>query len=273
MNLWKKDMEICDLILFAGQSNMAGRGITSERWPQEAPELTDGAGYEYRAITEPDRLSPIEEPFGVDENNPDGIFEPGMKTGSMVTAFVNEYYKRTHMPVLAVSASKGGSAISEWQGNNDYLSDAIERFQKAMAYAQKNHIHIRHKYVLWCQGETDGDRSTDMEDYGRMFINMFSQMKEAGIEKCFLVTIGEYNGGLGYEKNYVNIRKKQLDIVKSTQDIVLVCDEFHKMKARGLMKDDFHYYQHAYNEVGTMAGNEAGKFVMNSLETRKNGTE
>lgn len=175
-------MEIYDLILFAGQSNMAGRGIVTDKWPQKAPVLVKGAGYEYRAITAPDRLCPIEEPFGADENNPDGIFEPGMKTGSMVTAFVNEYYKLTHIPVLAVSASKGGSSISEWQGNNDFLSDAIARYRKATEYAQKNHIEIRHKYVLWCQGETDGDRATDIEAYGKLFINMFSQLQGAGIE-------------------------------------------------------------------------------------------
>ena len=174
-------MEIYDLILFAGQSNMAGRGIVTDKWPQKAPVLVKGAGYEYRAITAPDRLCPIEEPFGADENNPDGIFEPGMKTGSMVTAFVNEYYKLTHIPVLAVSASKGGSSISEWQGNNDFLSDAIARYRKATEYAQKNHIEIRHKYVLWCQGETDGDRATDIEAYGKLFINMFSQLQGAGI--------------------------------------------------------------------------------------------
>lgn len=263
-------MEIYDLILFAGQSNMAGRGIVTDKWPQKAPVLVKGAGYEYRAITAPDRLCPIEEPFGADENNPDGIFEPGMKTGSMVTAFVNEYYKLTHIPVLAVSASKGGSSISEWQGNNDFLSDAIARYRKATEYAQKNPIEIRHKYVLWCQGETDGDRATDIEAYGKLFINMFSQLQGAGIEKCFMITIGEYNGELGYENNYVNIRNKQLDIAKSMENIVLVCDEFHKMKARGLMKDDFHYYQEAYNEVGTIAGKTAGAFVMDSSLGGKN---
>ena len=68
-------MEIYDLILFAGQSNMAGRGIVTDKWPQKAPVLVKGAGYEYRAITAPDRLCPIEEPFGADENNPDGIFD------------------------------------------------------------------------------------------------------------------------------------------------------------------------------------------------------
>lgn len=256
-------MEICDLILFAGQSNMAGRGITSDRWPQQAPKLINGAGAEYRAITAPDRLSPIEEPFGVNENNPEGIFEPGMKTGSMVTAFVNEYYTITHMPVLAVSASKGGSAISEWQGDNDFLSDAIGRLKKAVTFSKDNEIRIRHKYVLWCQGETDGDRDTDPVEYERLFTNMFNQLKAAGIEKCFLITIGEYNGELGYGDAYRAIRKKQLEIADSTDDVILVCDELHKMKAKGLMKDDFHYYQQAYNEAGLIAGNAAANYVIN----------
>lgn len=140
-------MKTYDLILFAGQSNMAGRGISTEKWNEPAPLLLDGAGMEYRAVSDPEHIHKIEEPFGVNENNSNGIYEPGMKTGSMVTAFVNAYYKETKVPVLAVSASKGGSAICEWQGNEDYLSDAIERLEKAVLYAKKNQIEIRHKYV------------------------------------------------------------------------------------------------------------------------------
>lgn len=52
------------LLGFMGQSNMAGRGNA-----QEAPALIPGAGYEYRAITAPDCLSPLEEPFGENEND------------------------------------------------------------------------------------------------------------------------------------------------------------------------------------------------------------
>lgn len=75
---------IVDVVLFMGQSNMAGRGIADM-----APQVQPGMGYEYRAITAPNRLTPLQEPFGKDENNPDGVYEPGMKTGSMVSAFVN----------------------------------------------------------------------------------------------------------------------------------------------------------------------------------------
>ena len=68
-----------DILLFMGQSNMAGRGDY-----RLAPEVLPGAAYEYRAVTEPDTLVPLTEPFGVNENREGGVFEPGMKTGSRV---------------------------------------------------------------------------------------------------------------------------------------------------------------------------------------------
>lgn len=248
-----------DLFLFAGQSNMAGRGITSQQWRETAPEGIPGAGYEYRAVSDPERLSVVKEPFGVNENDPKGIYEPGMKTGSMVTAFINAYYLKTGMPVLAVSASKGGSSIEQWQGTEDYLTDAIRRFRKAEGYVEEKQLLIRHRYVAWCQGETDGDLGTDPAIYKERFENMFDQLKKEGIETCFLIAIGEYNGDKGFD--YSKIRQAQIELAKEIPEIELVCDDFHTMRARGLMKDDFHYYQKAYNEAGRTAGNKAGAFV------------
>lgn len=250
-----------DLFLFLGQSNMAGRGITSPQWPETAPPLIPGAGFEYRAISDPGRLHPVEEPFGVKENNPDGIYEPGMKTGSMVTAFINSYYLTTGIPIIGVSASKGGSHIGQWQGHADFLSDALMRFDRAEHYLKEQNITIRHRYMLWCQGETDGDLGTSPEDYKERFKLMFAQLKEKGIETCFLITIGEYNGDRGFD--YATIRQAQLELAGELSDVELVCDDFHTMRTRGLMKDEFHYFQKAYNEVGNAAGNAAGKFVNN----------
>lgn len=246
-----------DLFLFAGQSNMAGRGITSPQWPEGAPALEPGAGYEYRAISDPDRLHEAKEPFGINENNPAGIFEPGKKTGSMVTAFINAYFRETGIPVIGVSASKGGSAMAQWQGNGDYLSDALMRLGRAESYFAAHAMAPRRRYMLWCQGETDGDLGTDPETYKAGFKHMLSQMKAHGIERCFLVAIGEYNGQKGFD--YSGIRRAQLELAEELPDVELVCDDFHTMRARGLMKDDFHYYQQAYNEVGIAAGRAAGE--------------
>ena len=47
-----------DLIIFMGQSNMAGRGVAAE-----APVVPEGHGYEFRAISDPTRLYPLAEPL------------------------------------------------------------------------------------------------------------------------------------------------------------------------------------------------------------------
>lgn len=253
--------EFFDLFLFMGQSNMAGRGIVSDKWSEAAPDLLKGAGYEYRAISDRNALYPISEPFGLNENNPNGIFEPGMKTGSMVSSFVNAYYERGGVPIIGISASKGGSFIEEWQGENDFLSDAMERFENFEKYAKEKDINIRHRFMLWCQGESDGDNATDPDTYNLKFKNMFAQMQNIGIEKCFLITIGEYNGDKGYD--YSAIRAAQLELCKEFPNVILACDDFHKMRERGLMKDDFHYFQKAYNEVGEIAGRTVGEYVSN----------
>ena len=53
-----------DLIIFAGQSNMSGGGDTSL-----IPSLVEGAGYEYKAVTAPNSLKALKEPFGKKENS------------------------------------------------------------------------------------------------------------------------------------------------------------------------------------------------------------
>ena len=87
--------QLVDLIFFMGQSNMAGRGDAAL-----APAVTPGMGFEYRAVTDLAHLHPLAEPFGVNENDPAGVNEPGMKTGSMVSAFVNACTAQTGIAVV-----------------------------------------------------------------------------------------------------------------------------------------------------------------------------
>lgn len=108
---------------------MAGRGEAAL-----APVVAPGMGYEYRAVTDPDTLHPLEEPFGVNENDPAGVYEPGMKTGAMVSSFVNACTAQTGVPVVGVSCAKGGSAIAKWLPGTPYYQDAVRRARKARAF-------------------------------------------------------------------------------------------------------------------------------------------
>ena len=263
-----------DLILFAGQSNMAGRGQVSEMWPQKAPKLIDGAGWEFRAISTPNKLSPIEEPFGVDENREDGIWDvysdgKKAKTGSMVSAFCNAYYEKTKVPVVAVSASKGGSNIGQWQENSaeGYLLDSVKRWECANTFLEKEGYKIRHRYLIWCQGESDGDLQRCGEEYKEMFLKTWNRLKQAGMEHCFLIKIGDCNIPDAYDR-YLEIQRAQEELAAENEDISMASRAFCGMRKRGLMKDAFHYYQQGYNECGTAAGKFVGETVWESL--RKN---
>lgn len=224
-----------------------------------APALIEGAGYEYRAVSSPGRLYPISEPFGRNENRKGGIDDGDMKTGSMVTSFVNAYYERTGIPIVGVSASKGGSRIDQWQPGGNFLQDAIARLNAASTFLAAGPYRIRHRYMLWCQGESDGDIAKPGEQYRREFRRMLDAMLQAGIEKCFLVRIGHYNGG--GETDYSEIMMAQDTIAQTDENVVMVSRLFEQMRRRGLMKDAFHYYQEAYNLVGQEAGENTARYT------------
>ena len=257
-----------DLFLFMGQSNMAGRGVICPRFPQSAPACLPGAGWEFRAVSDPNRLYPAKEPFGAQENRPGGIFEPGMKTGSMVTSFINAYFRETRTPVIGISASKGGSAIREWQPGSPFLEDAFLRLQTAGRYLTDNHIPIRHRFVLWCQGETDGDLGTVPSVYEKDFLRMLEALLSEGVEHLFLVRIGYYNAAAtpgSPAPDYAPILQAQDHLADTCPQVTMVSRLFAGMRDQGLMKDAFHYYQHAYNLVGEDAGQHAGRYVMEHL--------
>ena len=104
-----------DLVVFAGQSNMSGRGDAAM-----AVKCNKNAGYEYKVISNPDKLTPVSEPFGMDEErtggindlNPDGSSK---RTGSMVSALIDEYFHQSGRKIIGVCASIGGTSTAQWK--------------------------------------------------------------------------------------------------------------------------------------------------------------
>ena len=137
-----------DLIFFMGQSNMSGAGGDASA----APSVSEEAGMEFRSVSDPTKLYPITEPFGINENNPTGLHEyPGAKKGSLVSAFVNEYHRRTGRRVIAVSVSMGATDMMTWQ-TEGVKNDVKSRFDTAVSYLKNNGYSIGHIYaiVLFC---------------------------------------------------------------------------------------------------------------------------
>lgn len=85
------DPKVVDLVIFMGQSNMAGYGGTASR----APVVPEGHGYWFKSISDPTKLYNITEPFGAGETNMDSGLGNCQRNGSMVSAFANAYYVNT----------------------------------------------------------------------------------------------------------------------------------------------------------------------------------
>lgn len=252
--------ETVDVVIFAGQSNMSGRGSVAE-----ATVCDRNAGFEYKPISSPTALVHITEPFGLGEDKPGGIDDRSRdgvtkRRGSMVSSVVDEYYKRTSRQIVAVSASIGGTTTAGWKSN--YINDAVDRLDAAKKFLEDNHIHIGHVFVVWCQGESDGDKAVSASIYTRNTIELFDRFKSHGAEKCFMIQTGHYNyvdypnGGKGVtaeeqDRRYGVIRDAQAELCGNNGDFILAGSFAGHINN---MIDEYHYNQTAYNEVGRAVG-------------------
>ncbi|KAB1438224.1 sialate O-acetylesterase [Candidatus Galacturonibacter soehngenii] len=246
-----------DLVMFMGQSNMSGTGDS-----EKAPVVIDGAGYEFRAISDPTQLYPIEEPFGQYENNEEGVDDKDLKTGSLVSSFVNSYYSGSGVPVVAVSASAGGSTLHSWREDGNLLPDAVNRYNMAKEWLLDNGYVIRHSYMVWLQGESDGNKQTSKEDYISSMKDIFSIMKDSGVEKCFLIRIGIRTEEPGM---YDAIIEAQTELCRDNEDFILVSTKAVELEHLGLMRDEVHYTQGGLNLIGEEAGANMAYYVKTGL--------
>ena len=58
----------------------------------------------------------------------------------------------------------------------------------------------------------------------------------------------------------------QTELCRDTENVVLVFTSFAGVADRGLMKDEFHYYQAGYNEVGEEAAMNIASYFKTGVE-------
>ncbi|MBQ8382678.1 MAG: hypothetical protein IJX47_05670 [Clostridia bacterium] len=255
-----------DLVLFIGQSNMAGRGTAST-----ATKVQEGHAYEFRAISDPTKLYPLTEPFGVNENNASSGVTEAKKTGSMISAFCESYYAATGTPIVAVSCSKGGEKISFFDTSTKVYADAIDRVNSAKEFLQKEYdsgkteFKLRNVFVVWLQGESDGDVGTSATAYTQALnriVNGFK--KDIDADQTFIIPIGTYNGNDGARKaKYNTIRDAQILYCQDSADASVISLQTVDLYRYGYMKDEFHFKQEGYEILGKDAGANMAYFALN----------
>ena len=261
----EKQEGVYDLIIFMGQSNMAGRGGNAS----EAVKGIAGAGYELKfdESGEVEGLDPVEEPFGSETNSSVG--------GSMVTAFMNAYYNNSGTPVIGIAAAYNDKSIYDyWQKGQDGLENTKTKVQKATEWLEKNNYKVRHKYMVWNHGETDvsnieyTDSNNQKQTYEQALQNTITEMQYVGIERCFMIRIGGIYLYEGYEENYQERYYEYLDMVNEQTRIaqndwitLISTSMLTLSKCEEMMTDMLHFNQEALDIVGSEAGKNAGQYA------------
>lgn len=247
-----------DLIFFMGQSNMSGAGGDAKL----APPVREGTGYEFRAISDPTKLYPITEPFGKNESFIGGICDvPGAKKGSLVSAFVNEYYLETGVPVVCVSASQGASTTELWQ-TPGFQFDMKERYDRAVVWLESSNYHIRNRYAVWFQGESDAANHVNPEVYKTNMDNIIRPMFISGLNKVFIVTPGRT---LSIKNYFSEIIEEQLEMCK-TSDYYALATNLLSGVAASYMVDEWHYSQPVLNLIGVETAKSVAYYSLNHTE-------
>ena len=248
-----------DLVLFMGQSNMSGQGEDATK----ATVLEDGEGYEFRAVSDPTKLYKAVEPFGITENN-DAITDT--QTGGMITSIMKSYYRDRKVPIVGVLATCGGSGIDQWQPNTTFYNEAVRRANLAKTWLINNGYVIEHILLVYCQGEHEArivEKNTF--NYWKPMIDniVIGLKKDVGIEKCFMIRIGNV---IGDNNKFANMIEIQTNICKYYSDYILLTTKLSEMNDRGLMRTKYHYIQSAYNEIGLDAGKNLAFYINNNKE-------
>ena len=249
---------VIDLIFFMGQSNMSGAGGDKEL----APPVTEGHGYEFRAISDPTRLYNIEEPFGKNESFIGGICDiPGAKKGSIVSCFANEYYALTGVPIVGVSASQGATTTEIWQSAG-FQIDMQQRYDITVNWLNDNGYYIRNRYVVWFQGESDAANHVQPEIYNTNMDNIIRPLFIKGFNKVFIITPGRT---LSIKNYFDDIINQQLDMCRESGYYALGTNILSDVSAE-YMVDEWHYNQLVLNIIGIETAKSVACYTLNRKE-------
>lgn len=241
--------KVVDVVIFMGQSNMAGRGDNLSL----APVLEPGTAYEYRAITSPGTLHHLQEPFGLRENVPGAINDVNsknqtIKTGGMVAMLCKTYFEHAGVPIVGVSASVSNKLARAFLPGTPILEDAIRRLEMCKRYLTKNDYETRHIYMVWCQGEND--HKTIPGIYVEQVRSIITEMKRHGVEVCFVIQTGDRSN----VADYSNIRAAQDLLCRKVPGAIMATRSAKTFVEKGLMSSGPHYSQAGYNLLGLEAG-------------------
>ncbi|MBR1693373.1 MAG: hypothetical protein IJ711_11465 [Lachnospiraceae bacterium] len=242
-----------DIIVFAGQSNMTNVGRASE-----APDVTPGTAYE--AIPKSGKISHLVEPFGVGQKKTTA--KKSAQGATLVSAFVNAYYKKAKTPVLAMNTAKGNTSIGQWSAS--YYKEIVTDVRAMEKLLRKKGLKKGNVYVVFYQGENDAMNSIVTTVYRKhMELFMSNIQSECDVSRCFIIRI---SNDLNNLESYDKIAAVQTRICMEDPRFVMAATIGSSFGVSYYQGDGVHLTQKALNKVGEQAGRMTGTYTVTGKE-------
>lgn len=259
-----------DLIIFAGQDNMVGGGVTSE----STVNSIRNSGYEIR-FGSAGQVSGLRR-----------IGDSNELKATLIPAFVNTYYNNTGAPVLAVNISENSTAMAVWKEGGKKYIELGSKLRKCIDYVKNNpqSFTLRKIFMVWFQGEADVD---DPESYEIELTQFFKKVKELGVDQNFMIRIGHLYraSSTSDDENqrqrfnaYTQMIKKQTEFNRKNDLSVLVSVKAATLslvkggtgttggKISDMMINQLKFSQLALDIIGSEAGKNAAYYVNSQRE-------
>lgn len=235
------------LFLAAGQSNAFGssEGLTN------SPTPLDGTFKYYGG-----QIVPCADPVS------DG------GSGSAWPAFANAYRSTTGEKICIVSAAVGGTALvpaanpslPNWSPSSTLFTASITKLNAAKTALEALGYKVNIKGVLWSQGESDGSAinsaTITATQYHDALVALITRYKTTINSN---IVFGIFRTGV-YQQPFFDIffevRRQQEIVSSEVVNAPILYRANINFFERGLMKDNEHYLQIGYNEMGAVGAFE-----------------
>lgn len=290
-----------DVVLFAGQSNMTGKGGNID----DATIKLNGETL-YNVNFNGNNVTSIN---SITSNSKDEVRK------TLIPAFANSYFNKTGVPIIAINAAVNESDASSWQPDETNYINAVSKLKNTITYINNNDTSkkIRKVFVVWWQGEADvgnvvdknigNDKIADESkfyqniderlEYKRKLNHIFSGFKNSISDisnisvKCFMIRTGHMWKNTNNENpnaiyyNRYNEYSNMLDVLneyaKSTPSVVMVStkaalltrvkDGYEEDKRKSYMLTDMiHLSTPALEIIGSDAGSNVAQYFKSNKE-------
>ncbi|MBQ2664893.1 MAG: hypothetical protein IJG16_12220, partial [Clostridia bacterium] len=184
----------------------------------------------------------------------------------MISSFIESYYQTSGVPLVGVKAARGGTDTNYWTAS-ERKTEAVARYNEAKKFLEDSGYTIGKQFMVWCQGESDGDKGRSDSAHTSKLSEIFGYMKDGTtLTDMFIVRIGHCRSGSEIDPVsdpiYKRLNLAQKAFADETANVTAVAS-LYTDEYLALMRDNYHYYQPAYNSVGTVAGNNTAVTLYN----------